>query len=85
MKPELTDELISLFSDEDVRSEFLEAVAETGDDELLREVNTMVVSLAEFIVIDIKRSLLDTAEEVGSLVTSFFILFGSFPSSWAFC
>ena len=61
-----------------MRSEFLEAVAETGDDELLREVNTMVVSLAEFIVIDIKRSLLDTAEEVGSLVTSFFILFGLF-------
>ena len=77
-KPELSDELISLFSDEDVRSEFLEAVAATGDAELAREVNTLVVSLAEFVVIDIKRSLLDTAEEVGSLVTSFFILFGLF-------
>ncbi len=77
-RPELSDELISLFSDEDVRSEFLEAVAATGDEELTREVNTLVVSLAEFVVIDIKRSLLDTAEEVGSLVTSFFILFGLF-------
>ena len=77
-KPELTDELISLFSDEDVRSEFLEAVAATGDQELVRDVNTLVVSLAEFIVIDIKRSLLDTAEQVGSVVTSFFILFGLF-------
>ena len=76
--PELSDELISLFSDEDVRTEFLEAVAGTGDEELTREVNTLVVSLAEFVVIDIKRSLLDTAEEVGSLVTSFFILFGLF-------
>ena len=77
-KPELSDELISLFSDEDVRSEFLEAVAATGDEELTREVNTLVVSLAEFVVIDIKRSLLETAEQVGSLVTSFFILFGLF-------
>ena len=74
----LSDELISLFSDEDVRSEFLEAVAATGDRELEREVNTLVVSLAEFIVLDIKRSLLDTAEQVGSVVTSFFILFGLF-------
>ena len=77
-KADLSDELVSLFSDEDVRSEFLEAVAETGDEELVRDVNTLVVSLAEFVVIDIKRSLLETAEEVGSLVTSFFILFGLF-------
>ena len=77
-KQELSDELVSLFSDEDIRSEFLEAVAQTGDDELTREVNTLVVSLAEFVVIDIKRSLLDTAEQVGSVVTSFFILFGLF-------
>ena len=77
-RPELSDELVSLFSDNDVRSQFLEAVAATGDQELAREVNTLVVSLAEFIVIDIKRSLLDTAEQVGSLVTSFFILFGLF-------
>ena len=77
-RQELSDELVSLFSDEVIRSEFLEAVAQTGDDELIREVNTLVVSLAEFVVIDIKRSLLDTAEQVGSVVTSFFILFGLF-------
>ena len=77
-RPDLTDELISLFSDEDVRSEFLEAVAATEDGELIRDLNTLVVSLAELIVIDIKRSLLDTAEQVGSVVTSFFILFGLF-------
>ena len=77
-KPEISDGLVSLFSDEDVRAEFLEAVAETGDGELIREVNTLVVALAEFVVLDIKRSLLDTAEQVGSVVTSFFILFGLF-------
>ncbi len=77
-KPEISDDLVSLFSDEDVRAEFLEAVAETGDGELIREVNTLVVALAEFMVLDIKRSLLDTAEQVGSVVTSFFILFGLF-------
>ena len=77
-KPGISDDLVSLFSDEDVRAEFLEAVAETGDGELIREVNTLVVALAEFVVLDIKRSLLDTAEQVGSVVTSFFILFGLF-------
>ena len=77
-KQDLSDELVSLFSDDEVRSQFLEAVAATGDQELTREVNTLVVTLAEFVVIDIKRSLLDTAEQVGSLVTSLFILFGLF-------
>ncbi len=77
-KEDLSDELVSLFSDEDVRGEFLEAVTMTGDEELVREVNTLVVTLAEFLVIDIKRSLLETAEQVGSVVTSFFILFGLF-------
>ena len=77
-KAELTDELISLYSNDEVRDEFLEAVAATGDDELASEVNTLVVSLAEFLVIDIKRSLLETAELVGNVVTSFFILFGLF-------
>ena len=77
-KPELSDELIALFSNDDVRGEFLEAVAATGNAELVSEVNTLVVSLAEFLVIDVKRSLLETAELVGNVVTSFFILFGLF-------
>ena len=76
--PELSGELVSLFSDDGVRTEFLQAVAATDDEELSREVNTLVVSMAEFVVIDIKRSLLETAEQVGSIVTSFFILFGLF-------
>ena len=76
--PGLSDELLSLLADQSIRTEYLEAVAATGDDELVREVNTLAVSLAEFVVIDIKRSLLDTAEQVGNLVTSFFILFGLF-------
>ena len=77
-KAELSEELISLFSNEEIRDEFLDAVAATGDEALVREVNTLVVSLAEFLVIDVKRSLLETAELVGSVVTSFFILFGLF-------
>ena len=76
--PGLSDELVSMLADQSLQTQYLEAVAATGDDELVREVNTLVVSLAEFTVIDIKRSLLDTAEQVGSLVTSFFILFGLF-------
>ena len=76
--PGISDELLSLLADQSIRTEYLEAVTATGDDELVREVNTLAVSLAEFVVIDIKRSLLDTAEQVGNLVTSFFILFGLF-------
>ena len=63
--PELSGELVSLFSDDGVRTEFLQAVAATDDEELSREVNTLVVSMAEFVVIDIKRSLLETAEQGG--------------------
>ena len=77
-RPELGVDLVSLLSDGGFQAEYLDAVAATGDEELLREVSTLVVSVAEFVVIDIKRSLLDTAEEVGNLVTSFFILFGLF-------
>ena len=75
---ELTDDLVFLLSDDDVRTHILEAVAATGDAELTSRVNTLVASLAEFVVIDIKRELLDTAEQAGNLATSFFLLFGLF-------
>lgn len=78
VKPELSDDLMALFSDEDVRAEMLEAVAATNDPALAREVGSLLVSLAEFTVSDIKRTLLDTAEQAGSTATSFFILFGLF-------
>ena len=74
----LSDDLISMLSDDELQAEYLDAVAATGDEQLSREASTLVVSMAEFVVIDIKRSLLDTAEQVGSLVTTFFILFGLF-------
>ncbi len=74
----LGDDLVSLLSDTQFQVEYLDAVAATGDEDLLREANTLIASVAEFVVIDIKRDLLETAEEVGNLVTSFFILFGLF-------
>lgn len=76
--PGVTDDLVALLTDDDVQQEYLKAVGATGDAELTREVGTLVVSLAEFVVIDIKRRLLETADQVGSVVTSFFILFGLF-------
>ena len=78
VKPELSDDLMALFSDGDVRGEMLEAVAATNDPALAREVGSLLVSLAEFTVNDLKRDLLDTAEQAGSTATSFFILFGLF-------
>lgn len=76
--PVVSDALLALFSDAAVRREFLAAVDAAGDENLAREVNTLVENLAEFVVSDIKRTLLDSADQAGSIVTSFFILFGLF-------
>lgn len=77
-KPELSEDLMALFSDGDIRAEILEAVTAVDGTALAPEVGSLLVSLAEFTVSDIKRTLLDTAEQAGSTATSFFILFGLF-------
>ena len=76
--PGMSDRFVSLISDDAVRREMLEALGEMGDVQLVREVNTLVADLAEFVVIDIKKDLLDVADQVGSTVTTFFILMGLF-------
>jgi putative ABC transport system permease protein len=76
--PGLSDELLAVLADDDVRDEVLDAVENTGLQDLNREVNTLLASLGEFRVIDIKQQILDQADEAGSGVTSFFVVMGLF-------
>ena len=76
--PGLSDQFVSLISDEALREELLETLGGMDDVQLAREVNTLIVDLAEFTVLDIKKDLLEVADQVGSIVTTFFILMGLF-------
>ncbi len=77
-KDEFTAELNSLLSDEDVVGELTEAL----DDEELAEVRgealTLFEELSEFRVIEFKRNLLEVADQVGSFVTTFFLVMSLF-------
>ena len=76
--PGLSDELLAVLADDDVRDEVLDAVENTGLPDVNREVNTLLAGLGEFRVIDIKQQILDQADEAGSGVTSFFVVMGLF-------
>ena len=75
---ELDDGLISLLADKDVSDEILAALHRNGLNEAHRSGDTMFSDLAEFRVIDIKRQVIDQADEVGSSVTSIFVIMGLF-------
>ena len=74
----VSDELINLLADEDVSEEVLEVLDGADLKQIEREADTLFNKLAEFQVIDIKRILLDEADEVSSFVTTFFIVLGLF-------
>ena len=79
----VTDELIRLLSDDAVADEVLEAIkrAQLPEDErteVQRQADTLFHDLSEIRVIEIKRFLLDLADDVGSGVTTIFAMFGLF-------
>ena len=87
----VSEQLISLLADEEVEDQVLDAIegivrrAEAQQaldlDEIKgveRDAITLFADLGEFRVIDIKRRVLDAADEVGSFVTTFFIIMGLF-------
>lgn len=76
--PELSDRLISLLADDEIRGHILTALDESGQTEAIREVSTQFESLAEFSVLDVKRQFTEQADLVGSSVTSIFIIMGLF-------
>ena len=77
-KPDLTDDLNSLLADDEVTEIVVEQIDEEEIEGVAEEAFTLFLDLAELRVIEVKRNLLDGADEAGSAVTSIFILFSSF-------
>ena len=76
-KPELTDELNSLLADQEVRQVVLQQI-EDERLEGLEDAFTLILSLSDLSVNETKRTLLESADQAGGQVTSFFLLFSTF-------
>ena len=74
----ISERLISLLADDEVSDEILESLDRTGLVETERQAVTLFAELGELRVLDVKRRVLEQADEVGSQVTSFFVIMGLF-------
>ena len=72
---ELSDDLISLLADRDIVDVVFDVLEENEFQEVDREARTLFDDLVEFHVVDVKRRGLELADNVGSGVTTFFMLF----------
>ncbi len=78
-RAELGEELISLLGDNEVVDVLRKALDEDDDlSEVSLEAATLFEDLAEFRVIEFKRRGLEEADQAGSFVTTFFVLFSLF-------
>ena len=77
-KQELSDDLIALLADEDVSDEVLEAVDNAGLGSVELQADTLFDQYGEFRVFDIKRIVLDVADDAGSFATTLFVAMGMF-------
>ena len=77
-REEVSDQLINLLADEAVSDEVLNALEGASLIEVQRDADTLFSELGEFSVVDLKRQILDVAEQVSSFVTTFFITMGLF-------
>ena len=77
-RAELSDELISLLADRDVVDVVFDVLEKNELREVEREARTLFADLVEFRVFEVKRRLLDLADDVGSGVTTFFMVFSLF-------
>ena len=75
---EVSDELISLLGDNDVNEFVMEVLEQQELNDVERVAVTLFANRTEFTVFDIKRSLLDEADEAGSETTSFFLIMSLF-------
>ena len=75
---ETTDRVIRLLSDRDVADEVLKALGRADLRETELQADTLFNDLAEIRVVEIKRFLLDLADQAGSGITTIFIMFGLF-------
>ena len=77
-KDGVSDLLISLLADDRISDEILEALDNNGLTDAERQAVTLFDDLGELEVIDIKQRVLDEADNVGSQVTTFFVIMGLF-------
>ena len=78
IKEDVSEELIDLLSDEDVSNEVLNALNDAGLTAIEGDADALFSNLGELRVFDIKRFLIDIADEAGSVVTTLFIFMGMF-------
>ena len=78
IKEEVSEELMDLLSDEDVSDEVLNALNDAGLAAIEGEADALFSNLGELRVLDIKRFLIDIADQAGSVVTTLFIFMGMF-------
>ena len=74
----MTDDFIGALADEDVQEEALNALNNAGLTGVESQASTLFAGLAEFRVLDVKKQVLDQADQAGSGVTSIFIIMGLF-------
>ena len=77
-QPGVTDELIRVLADNNVRAEALDVLSMGGLAELEGEADTLFRNLSEVSVFEIKRFLLELADAAGSGATTLFIILGLF-------
>ena len=84
-EPGVSDELVALLADQAVQQQVLRVLSKAklgegpdGQAAVETQVDTLFASLAEFRVLDVKRQVLDEADEIGSFVTTFFLVMGLF-------
>ena len=82
-EPRISDELVQTLSDPSVQDDVLSAIEGAGlpDDqrrEVLDEAYNLFQDLASLSVFELKRFLLDIADQAGSGITSLFVMFGLF-------
>jgi len=75
---EVSDRLIGLLGDSDVNELVMEVLERDELNDIEREAVTLFANRTEFSVFDIKRRLLDAADEAGSATTSFFLIMSMF-------
>lgn len=75
---QVNEELLGLLADEDVAEEVVAALNREGLEEGARKADTLFSGLEEFRVIDIKKQVLEIADEAASQVTTIFIVLGLF-------
>ena len=78
VRPEVSEELVRILSDEHVRGETLDTLASGGLAQIEENADTLFRNLSEMSVFEVKRFFLDLSDAAASGATALFILLGLF-------